>query len=102
MSTLHTLNKSSFSHTTLASCLAICLDEDGILLIEDGVYCGLESAPYAEQIQQLIKCGVSVFALGSDVTARGLQNKIQPNIEIINYDRFVELSITHRCVQSWY
>ena len=102
MSTLHTLNKSSFSHSTLASCIAVCLDSDAILLIEDGVYCGLENAPYSEDLQQLINRGIKVFALSNDVAARGLKDRIQHNIQLIDYDGFVQLSIAQRCVQSWY
>jgi len=78
------------------------MNADGILLLEDGVFCAISGAPGAEELQSLIKRGVKVFALNGDIKARGLSEKIQPNIQLIDYDGFVKLSIEHRCVQSWY
>lgn len=102
MSTLHTVNKSSFSYNTLASCIKVCTYADGILLLEDGVFGAIKGAPCAEELQQLIDNGVKVYALTNDIRARGLSEKIQDNIQLTDYDGFVQLSITHRCVQSWY
>jgi tRNA 2-thiouridine synthesizing protein B len=102
MSTLHTINKSPFSHTTLASCLQVCSKEDGILLLEDGVFGALTSSPYAEELNAMIEAGVKVYALKSDVNARGLQEKIPSSIQLTDYNGFVQLSINHKCVQSWY
>lgn len=102
MGTLHTINKSSFSFNTLASCIRVCGHEDGILLLEDGVFGAITGAPCAEELQQLITQGVKVYALSDDIKARGLSEKIQHNIALTDYNGFVQLSITHRCVQSWY
>jgi tRNA 2-thiouridine synthesizing protein B len=102
MSTLHTINKSPFSHATLASCLQICGKHDGILLLEDGVFGGLFSAPCAEELSTLINSGMKVYALINDVNARGLQEKIRKDICLTDYIGFVQLSIEHNCVQSWY
>jgi tRNA 2-thiouridine synthesizing protein B len=102
MSTLHTVNKSPFSHATLASCVQVCGKQDGILLLEDGVFGALISSPCAEELSGLISVGVKIYALADDVNARGLQEKIRKNILIIDYNGFVQLSIKHNCVQSWY
>ena len=102
MSTLHTINKSPFSHATLASCLQVCGKQDGILLLEDGVFGGLISAPCAEELSTLINSGMKVYALINDVNARGLQEKIRSDIYLTDYNGFVRLSIEHNCVQSWY
>ncbi len=102
MSTLHTINKSPFSNTSLSSCIKICSKNDAILLLEDGVFGALTSAPDAEQLQQLIDSGTRIFAITDDVKARGLSNKLLPAIELIDYNSFVQLTIEHRCVQSWY
>jgi len=102
MSTLHTINKSPFAHATLASCLQVCSKQDGILLLEDGVFGALISAPCAEEITTLIEAGLKVYALADDVNARGLQEKIRRDIHITDYNGFVQLSIEHNCVQSWY
>ncbi|MGV8836730.1 sulfurtransferase complex subunit TusB [Cellvibrio sp.] len=102
MSTLHTINKSPFAHSTLFSCLRVCVERDGILLLEDGVFGTITSAPGADELQLLIQRGVKVFALINDIKARGLEEKLAPNIELIDYNTFVQLTLDHRCVQSWY
>ncbi|WP_062067266.1 sulfurtransferase complex subunit TusB [Cellvibrio sp. OA-2007] len=102
MSTLHTINKSPYSHNTLTSCLAVCSENDGILLLEDGVFGAITSAPVADELQKLIQNGISVFALISDIKARGLEDKLAPNIKLVDYNIFVQLTINHRSVQSWY
>lgn len=102
MSTLHTINKSPYSHNSLISCLKICAKNDGILLLEDGVFGALPSTPCAEELQTLIKQGVTIFALINDIKARGLERKLVQGIKLINYNEFVQLTLDHRCVQSWY
>ncbi len=102
MSTLHTINKSPYAHNTLTSCLKVCTEHDGILLLEDGVFGATTSAPGADEIQMLSQRGVKVFALMNDIKARGLEGKLAPNIELVDYNAFVQLTLDHRCVQSWY
>lgn len=102
MSTLHTVNKSPFSHATLMSCLEVCSHTDCILLLEDGVFGALTSSPCAEQLALIMQQGVKVYALSGDVNARGLTAKLNPGIHITDYNGFVQLSIECRCVQSWY
>ena len=102
MSTLHTINKSPFSHSTLASCLQVCAKNDGILLLEDGVFGALISSPCAHELTTLMAAGLKVYALQPDVNARGLGDKIRDDIVITDYNGFVQLSIDHSCVQSWY
>lgn len=102
MSTLHTINKSSYTNNALSSCLKICAESDAILLLEDGVFSATKSAPAASELQSLTNKGVKIFALINDIKARGLEEKLAPNIQPIDYDTFVQLTIVHRCVQSWY
>ncbi len=102
MGILHTVNKSPFAHTTLLSCLEICDNTDGILLIEDGVIGALTSSPCTAKLTSLIDQGLNVYALASDLKARGLLTSLHPTIQLTDYDGFVELSIKYRCVQSWY
>lgn len=102
MSTLHTINKSPFSHSTLASCLQVCGKNDGLLLLEDGVFGAMASAPCAADLSALIASGLKVYALASDVKARGLEAKVRSDILITDYNGFVQLSIEHTSVQSWY
>jgi tRNA 2-thiouridine synthesizing protein B len=102
MSTLHTINKSPYSHNSLTSCLKVCAENDGILLLEDGVFGALSSTPCAQELQTLIKHGVMVFALINDIKARGLEGKLAQSIKAIDYNEFVQLTLDHRCIQSWY
>jgi tRNA 2-thiouridine synthesizing protein B len=102
MSTLHTINKSPYSNGSLSSCMNICSKCDAILLLEDGVFGALKSAPESEQLQRLILSGTKVFAISADVKARGLTDKLLTSIELVDYNGFVQLSIEHRCIQSWY
>lgn len=102
MSTLHTINKSPFTHTTLTSCLAVCSDADSILLIEDATYAGAADTPLAEAMQRKIDSGVKIYALESDAHARGLQKRLRHDIELTDYQGFVRLSCEHQCIQSWF
>lgn len=102
MSTLHTVNKSPFSHTTLASCLSVCQPGDALLLIEDGVYAALPSSPQAEQLRHARSAGIRVYALEPDLIARGLAEQHVEAIELTDYAGFVRLSVEQRRTQSWY
>ncbi|UUA73858.1 sulfurtransferase complex subunit TusB [Cellvibrio sp. QJXJ] len=102
MSTLHTINKSPYSNSSLSSCIKVCSTSDAILLLEDGVFGAIKSSPDSVQLQELILLGVRVFAISADVKARGLTEKLMTSVELIDYDSFVQLTIEHRCVQSWY
>lgn len=102
MSTLHTINKSSYTNNTLISCLKICGQNDSVLLLEDGVFGATRSAPNTEKLQLLMRSGVKVFALTNDVNARGLEGKLATGIKPVDYNMFVQLTIDHCRVQSWY
>lgn len=96
---LHTVNKSPRSHTTLASCLRVARAPAAILLIEDGVYAAHKSsAPLFETLND----GIKLYALEADIRARGLMSALLPNVELINDEGFVRLSLEYDKVQSWY
>ncbi|WP_039914061.1 sulfurtransferase complex subunit TusB [Cellvibrio mixtus] len=102
MSTLHTVNKSSFTNRALESCILICRSSDGILLLEDGVFSALKSAPNATALEALNQQGIHIYALLNDVKARALEYKIAAHIQLISYDEFVSLTVNFNRVQSWY
>ena len=98
MMILHTVNRSPFQQATLAPCLARCSENDGILLLEDGVYGALQSHPQADQLST-----ITCFAIEADIQSRGLST--QPLIEtvtLIDFERFVTLSCDYSMVLSWY
>lgn len=98
---LHTVNKSPFTHSTLADCVALCADADSVLLIEDGVYGGQQNSDLISQRTAGTE-GVRFFALVADVDARGLHDKLHRAVTLIDDREFVALSISHRTVQSWF
>ncbi len=72
---------------------------DMILLIEDGVYHSV-----AANLDTLTSRHpqLSLYALESDVQARGVGNFLDQSIEIINYNLFVQLSCKADRVVSWF
>jgi tRNA 2-thiouridine synthesizing protein B len=102
MTILHTVNKSPFHDSTLSSCLAICSNQDSVIFIEDGVFGAIETSPLAFSIQKLSSAGTRFFALDNDVIARGIAEKLLPNITQVSYQDFVRLSVECKQIQSWF
>ena len=97
---LHTVNKSPFSHSCFAECIALCSANSAVLLIEDGVYAAQIGSPSADTIGQ--RSDISFYILAADVSARGLDNKLCANISLVDDTGFVELVTRYHSVQSWY
>ncbi len=93
---LHTVSKSPFSNQAWQECLYCANSGDSILLLEDGVYAAMPGSQ-SDSIDNL-----HLYAIDVDVNARGLQDKLIPGVEIVDYARFVELTTTHKSVVSWY
>ncbi len=97
---LHTVNKSPFERNTLKSCLAHVKPGSAVLLIEDGVYAALAGTVASDMVQQAM-AEVSVYALGPDLDARGVANRVIDGVKVIDYAGFVDLVIEHPSTQSW-
>ena len=97
---LHTVNKSPFDHNTLETCLRFARQGSAVLLIEDGVYAALRETAVSKQVQDALK-RVSIYALKSDLEARGMQNRLMDGIQLVDYGGFVDLVVEHNSVQSW-
>jgi len=97
---LHTVNKSPFDHNTLETCLRFARQGSAVLLIEDGVYAALRETAVSKQVQDALK-RVSIYALKSDLEARGMQNRLMDGIRLVDYGGFVDLVVAHNTVQSW-
>ena len=85
---LHTINKSPYSHHCLTECLRVCNAGDVILLIEDGVYAGLANSEFIDATTARV---ATVYALQSDVEARGLSARLASTIKTVDYAGFVQL-----------
>jgi len=97
MRTLHTVNKSPFEKSSLASCIRVMQPGSTVLLIEDAVF--------AAQSETLIRPALDkgqVYCLEPDYMARGLGSS-QPvaGIQLVDYEGFVALAVEHDRVQSW-
>lgn len=93
---LHTVNKSPFTSECLASCLRFAAPGDVILLLEDGVYaasrgadCGLEQHTHV------------IYAIAADVKARGLDERLRDDVEMIGYEAFVALCTRFDVIKNW-
>lgn len=101
--TLHTLNRSPFSHLqTCDDCLKSLCPGDALMLLEDGVLNILPASPLQGRIQAFTEMGGEVFVMGADLAARGLESFCPTDLQKIDMDGFVDLCVTHNPVQSWY
>ncbi len=99
--TLHIVNKSPHATNALASCLRVIQPGESLLFIEDGVYAALATAEAGAAIVAAPD-RVQFYALQTDVAARGLVNRLNVAVNVIDYAGFVELTETHQPIQSWY
>jgi len=97
---LHTVNKSPFEHKALESCLRFAQKGSAVLLIEDGVYAAARDTAVAAQVKDAMQ-RVSVYALKSDIEARGMQSRVMDGVRLVDYGGFVDLVVEHNAVQSW-
>ncbi len=101
MSTLHTVARSPFERSALASCLRVARRGSGVLLIEDAVYAALagtcEDALVTEALE---RC--AVYVLGPDLAARGLaESRLVEGVVVVDYGGFVDLAVAHDRVLAW-
>ncbi|GMR08204.1 MAG: sulfurtransferase complex subunit TusB [Gammaproteobacteria bacterium] len=100
MATLHTVNKSPFDKNSLQICLSLAKDGSGILLIEDGVYAATKGTKFSAEVEDAMK-NHKVYALESDLSMRGVINKVIDGVEVVDYAGFVDLTAEYSKVQSW-
>ena len=102
MSILHTVNKSPYEHNTLASCLNVIGSDHCLLLIEDGVYGAQKQSPLSDRMTALRNQGTKIYVLAEDMDCRGIKHSILEGIELIEYPKFVSLTIENQSMTSWY
>jgi tRNA 2-thiouridine synthesizing protein B len=99
---LHTLNKSPFEKSSLDTCLRLARAGSAILLIEDAVYAAMKGTAVEHKVKQALALH-SVFALGPDIKARGLDaGRLIEGVRVIDYGGFVDLAVEHDKVQCWF
>ncbi|MCA0937705.1 sulfurtransferase complex subunit TusB [Vibrio alginolyticus] len=82
--------------SALEDALALCSEQDDILLIEDAVY----AANPQHQAFSKVKHS-NVYVLESDIQARGMVNRISPSVTVVNYQGFVELTANQDKSLTW-
>jgi tRNA 2-thiouridine synthesizing protein B len=97
---LHTINKSPFEKNSFETSLRFIKDGSAILFIEDGVYAALQGTKISPAVEAAMKNN-SVYALGPDLAARGVQDKVLEGVKVVDYSGFVDLVAENSAVQSW-
>jgi tRNA 2-thiouridine synthesizing protein B len=100
MAMLHTVNKSPSERNSLDSCLSHAKAGSSVLLFEDGIYAVVKGSAASGRLQK--SSGVSIYALGPDLKARGIgEDQIIDGVTVVDYGGFVDLVTRHDNVQSW-
>jgi tRNA 2-thiouridine synthesizing protein B len=97
---LHIVNKSPFEKTALANCLARATKGAAVLLIEDAVYGATRGSATEAAVKDAIG-RVAVYALGPDLEARGMKDRVIEGVKLVDYGGFVDLVAEHKTSQSW-
>ncbi|BDR12257.1 sulfurtransferase complex subunit TusB [Vibrio sp. STUT-A11] len=82
--------------SALEGAVTLLSEQDDVLLIEDAVY----AANPQHQAFHYVK-SAAVFALESDIQARGLGNRISPSVTVVTYTGFVELTVKQDKSLTW-
>ncbi len=96
---LHLVSKSPTQNDALDRCLSVINDQDQLLLLQEGVYAGIQ---HSDSLKKISTVKITVFALNDDVCARGLTNHWDSVIECIDYATFVTLTEKASKVISWF
>ncbi len=100
MTLLHTVNKSPFEKNSLATCLRIAVAGSAVLLIEDGVYGAMKGTSLNGMLSDDVK-QLQFYVLGPDLKARGLsEDDVMDCIDVVGYDGFVDLVVTHSATHA--
>ncbi|MFX1312275.1 MAG: sulfurtransferase complex subunit TusB [Promethearchaeota archaeon] len=74
----------------------------GIVLIHDGVIGISTKGKVSKQIEDLLNLDVAIFAMKSDMTARGIAPEfVQNRVKCIEYDDLIDLIDATRKIISW-
>lgn len=96
---LNIVNKSPLDRNTLQSCLDAATG-GAILLIEDGVYAATKGNAFEPKLKAA-QGTYKIYALGADLDARGLADRVADGVTVVDYGGFVDLVAEFKNCQSW-
>jgi tRNA 2-thiouridine synthesizing protein B len=94
---LNIINKSPLDRPSLDACIQSA--DGAILLIEDGVYAATKGSIGEAKLKAAGK--FKVYALGPDLEARGMADRVMDGVTVVDYAGFVDLVAEHKASQSW-
>ena len=98
---LHIVNKSPYERNNLTSCLRLAKAGSVILLIEDAIYAAIASGQFHTVMTEAAE-KYQIHVLRPDLNARGFDDTaVIPNVTLIDYHGFVELTEQETNIQSW-
>jgi len=98
---LHVINRHDGKGAMLDRCIQIVEKASAILLIENGVYCGVKTQLMT--LDRELFDDVGLYVLTPDLEARGIAvESCYDFIQFIDYDGFVQLVAENNPVRSWF
>ncbi|AAO27179.1 hypothetical protein bbp_473 [Buchnera aphidicola str. Bp (Baizongia pistaciae)] len=94
---LHILMRSPFE-TNMVLLMNMLESVDDILMLQNSVVLALKNNVF---LNKILSYSVSMYALKQDLCARGILDNISPNVNVIGYNRFVDLTVKHKQQMSW-
>ena len=95
---LHIFTRSPFQSQAFAEAAAMISPNDSILLIQDAVIAAtVKNSP----IFQFQNAGVKIYLLAEDMLARGLQEMLKSEVNVVDYKGFVSLAVDCETQMKW-
>ena len=100
MAMLHIVNKSPFERVAFDSCLTHANAGDSIIMIEDAVVGAVDGSSFSGKVKAAM-ADKTVYVLGADLAARGLDGRAMDGIVSVDYAGLVDLTANNDTTQSW-
>ncbi|XBC37615.1 MAG: sulfurtransferase complex subunit TusB [Buchnera aphidicola (Meitanaphis elongallis)] len=94
---LHILMRSPFE-INMILLIDLLKSNDDIVALQDGVIISIDNNIF---LNRLLSVPIVLHVLKQDICARGIQNKISNKVVVIDYLKFVCLTIKHEKQISW-
>ncbi|MDC9728484.1 MAG: sulfurtransferase complex subunit TusB [Methyloprofundus sp.] len=90
-----------FSKNHAGQALEFVTDGDAVLYMDSSTLSLLNQSDFSERLRKMAD-NVSFYALSSDLQLRGIaETELSECISVIDYSRFVELTLEHSVIKTW-